>query len=274
MEKLKKLLHEPHPFRTLAKEALKRLELGSYEQRFQLGAIERPHYAYGVYNAASLAQKLGYPRISVLEFGVAGGNGLLNLEYHSREASKLFGTQIDVYGFDTGEGLPEPVDYRDLPYKWKQGFFKMDVPALKAKLKNSTLVLGDVRHTADTFFEEYKPAPIGFISYDLDFYSSTVAAMKMLEAGDEHYLPRLFCYFDDTVGTESELYNDFTGQRLAINEFNQNHETIKLSRPYYLLAKKTVEPWFHQIWICHFFNHPDYSKFVSEENQQLVLRKQ
>lgn len=274
LEKFKKLFDESHPFRTLIKEAVKRLEFGSYEQRFHFGAIERPHYGYCVCNAAVLAKRLGYDRISLLEFGVAGGNGLLNLEYHAQEVSKLLDIQIEIYGFDTGKGLPKPVDYRDLPYHWKEGFFKMDVPALQAKLKMSKLVLGDIRDTAKSFFEQYQPAPIGFIAYDFDFYSSTISALEMLESGAEHYLPRVFCYFDDTVGTEFELYNDFTGQRLAINEFNQNHEAIKLSRSYHLLAKKIVEPWFHQIWVCHFLNHGKYNKFVSVENQQLPIKNQ
>lgn len=37
----------------------------------------RPNYAYCTYHAADLARRLGIPRISVIEFGVAGGNGLL-----------------------------------------------------------------------------------------------------------------------------------------------------------------------------------------------------
>ena len=35
--------------------------------------IERPNYAYCMYNAAILAKQLGYSKISVIEFGVAGG---------------------------------------------------------------------------------------------------------------------------------------------------------------------------------------------------------
>src|SRR3989442_47546 len=46
---------------------------------------------------------LGYTRISVLEFGVAGGRGLLNLEYHAQPVESLLSIEIDVYGFDAGE---------------------------------------------------------------------------------------------------------------------------------------------------------------------------
>lgn len=145
----------------------------------------------------------------------------------------------------------------------------MDVPILRARLEKAQLVLGDLKDTSKDFFGKYDPAPIGAIAFDLDFHSSTVAALGMLGAGERYYLPRAFCYFDDTVGTSVELYNDFTGQRLAINEFNQAHTDVKLGLAYHLLAKKVVEPWYHQIWICHFFGHSRYNVFVSEEDQQL-----
>ena len=269
--KLQRLILDPYPFRTIANKVIQRFGIGSYEQRVRMGAVDRPHYGYCVYNAAVLAKKLGYKRISVLEFGVAGGNGLVNLEYHAQEASKLFSISVDTYGFDLGEGLPEPLDYRDLPYHWKKGFCKMDVPKLQARLEKAKLVLGDIRETSKDFFEKYNPAPIGAIAQDLDFYSSTVSALSMLEAGEKYYLPRVFCYFDDTIGTEVELYNDFTGERLAINEFNQAHRYIKLGLPYHLLGRKVVKPWYHQIWICHFFEHSRYNEFVSTDQSLPLL---
>jgi hypothetical protein len=247
----------------------RKIRNASYQQRLRSGAIERPAYAYCVYHAAELASKLGYSRMSAVEFGVAGGRGLLQLESHAEEVSKIFQIDIEIYGFDTGEGLPEPMDYRDLPYHWKKGFYKMDVAGLQARLKKAKLVLGDIAETSTTFFETHNPAPIGAIAYDLDFYSSTAAALKMLDAGEKYHLPRIFCYFDDMSGTEIELYNDYTGQRLAINEFNRDHADIKLSPAYHLLSRRTVEPWYHLLRICHFFKHGRYNDFISAENQQL-----
>ena len=267
--KLQNVFLDPYPLRTSIRRVIQRFRIGPYEQRLKVGAVDRPHYGYCVYNAATLAKRLGHNRMSVLEFGVAGGNGLVNLEYHAQEVSRLLSIDIDIYGFDTGEGLPEPLDYRDLPYHWKPGFFKMDIPKLKARLKKATLVLGDIRDTSRDFFERYSPAPIGAIAHDFDFYSSTATALRMLEASEEYYLPRVFCYFDDTVGSEVELYSDFAGERLAINEFNKTHDAIKLGLPYHLLGKRMVEPWYHQIWICHFFEHSRYNQFVSTESQSL-----
>ena len=270
LRKLITLILDPYPVRTLAKKIIKKFRLGSYEQRLTIGAVNCPNYGYLVYNAAYLAKKLGYNRISILEFGVAGGNGLMNLEYHSQEIRKLFGVVIDIYGFDTGEGLPEPLDYRDLPYHWKKGFYKMDVPLLRAQLKEAKLILGDIKETSKDFFENYNPAPIGAIIYDFDFYSSTVNSFNILKADERYFLPRVFCCFDDTIGTEIELYNDYSGVRLAINEFNQAHSNIKFGLPYYLLARNVVESWYHKIWICHFFKHSRYNEFVSTEDQQLL----
>jgi hypothetical protein len=69
---------------------------GSYYFRLKLGAIDRPHYGYLVYSASILAKKLGLNSVSIIEFGVAGGNGLVNLEYHAKEVSKI--TNINLYG--------------------------------------------------------------------------------------------------------------------------------------------------------------------------------
>jgi hypothetical protein len=85
-------------------------------------------------------------------------------------------------------------------------------------------------------------------------------------------MPRVFCYFDDTIGTEVELYSDFTGQRLAINEFNLHNDAIKLGFPYCLLNGEITDAWRHQIWVAHLFQHPDYNTFVSDVAQQLPFQ--
>ena len=265
---LVRAFEEPRPARRAALAMIRALGRGSYDFRVRIGAVARPPYTYCVYHAASLASRLGVSRISVVEFGVAAGRGLLNLEHHAREASRRFSVGIEVYGFDTGAGLPEPIDYRDLPYHWRKGFFRMDEERLRASLREAKLVLGDLSATAPTVFHGHKPAPIGAIAYDLDFYSSTVTALKMLEAGDGNYLPRVYCYLDDIIGSEVELYNDFSGVRLAVDEFNREHPSIKMSPAYHFLSRPLPEPWHHQIRICHFLKHPRYNDFVSESDQE------
>ena len=269
---LKSLILDPYPNRTIALRFMQEFKLGDYSSRLRHGLVERPHYGYCVFNGALLAKKLGHRRISVLEFGVAGGRGLLSLEYHAREISRALEIEIDIYGFDTGRGLPAPQDYRDLPYHWKEGFYAMDVELLKTKLEKAQLVIGDARETAEKFCAEYEPAPIAAVMHDLDLYSATAAALKMFDAPEKYFLPRIFCYFDDIVGSATELYNDYTGERLAINEFNRTHDTKKLAAPYHFLTERIRETWHNQIFIYHDFKHSRYNDFVSDARQQLPLQ--
>ena len=132
-------------------------------------------------------------------------------------------------------------------------------------------MLGNVRTTVASFIDTFQPAPIGGVSYDLDFYSSTMDALKLFDVQDEFILPRVFCYFDDVMGGEIQLYSDYTGERAAILDFNATHKDRKLSQAYYL--QPSVQPWHHQIWILHNFNHRDYEKFIGQENLQLKLRE-
>ena len=255
----------------LSKEIAKRFKLFPYETRIEYSAIDRPHYGYCVLQAAKLAKKLGHKSVSVIEFGVAGGNGLLNLEMHAAEVGKLTDIDIQIFGFDTGQGLPPPQGYRDLPYHWRQGFFAMDTDMLRARLTRSQLVLGRIAESLPHFVRDYKPAPIGAILLDLDYYSSTRDAIKLFELHRSNLLPRAFIYLDDIIGDEIALFSEYTGQLLAINEFNARHESQKICKTTHLTANPYPETWHHQIYIYHDFESPDYCRFVSEEVQQLPL---
>lgn len=242
-----------------------------YSWRVKFNLLDREHYSYCIFHACNLAKKLGLKSVSIIEFGVASGNGLRYIEYVSSKFEKIFGLKIEIYGFDKGDGLPEPVDFRDLPYHWKSGFFKMDKNKLNKKLNRSTLIIGDINETAESFFEDYSPAPIGAVFHDFDFYSSTKTSLNLF-CNTEYFLPRVFNYFDDTIGSEIELYNDYSGERLAINEFNNENKLVKFSPAYHLITKKYNLEWPHKIWITHFFDHSLYNKFISSENQQISMQ--
>ena len=166
---------------------------------------------------------------------------------------------------------PAAVDYRDLLYVLKPGFYKMDIPALKARLKRAELVLGDVSGTVSGFLSKYNPAPIGAVVHDMDFYSSTVTGLKLFDSDPARFLPRVLCYFDDTNGHAEELFGDYTGERLAIHDFNESHTKAKLSPLYWLRAVPAAPQWHHQVWSLHLFDHVDYNKFVTDDNLQLPI---
>lgn len=218
----------------------------------------RANYRWGLLSAAFVARELGYKRISALEFGVAGGNGLVRMEALAAEAERFSGVAIDVYGFDTGAGLTKPQDYRDLPQLWKEGDFSMDVPLLRSRLKKASLELGPVAETVPAFLKK-APAPVGFISFDLDLYSSTMDAFGILEAETDRLLPRVVCYFDDIIGYS---HSDFTGERLAIQDFNRRHEMRKISPIYGLRPVLGINSaWVEMMYMFHDFQHPRYNDF-------------
>ena len=262
---------EPIPARFHVLRALNRRFgfVRSYRRKLDYGMIERPYYGHCMLHAALLARKLGHRRISSIEFGVAGGNGLVAMERHAEAVQAETGVEVAVYGFDTGKGMPPPQDYRDMPYMWQPGYFAMDVPKLQARLSSAKLILGDVAETLRDFAEREKPPPVGFISFDLDYYSSTVTALKILEADHRGLLPRIACYFDDMVGDVDWAYNEFTGELLAIKDFNAAHEHIKVAPVNGLRFWGTRIPqyWHEQIFVAHLFTHPDYSKPTSELTQ-------
>ena len=154
-----------------------RFPIGSVQTRVNYGIFPYPHYAYGVYWSSVLAARLKIPRITVIEMGVAGGRGLVALERASIQIEKALGIRIDVVGFDSGEGMPAPLDYRDLPHMWGEGFYKMEPDKLRARLSRADLVLGAVRDSIPNWLQQKQQSPIGFVSFDLDYYSSTKTAL-------------------------------------------------------------------------------------------------
>jgi hypothetical protein len=244
----------------------RRYPVGSFDLRCRLDIFDRPQYAYGVQQGAALARGLGLSAISVVEFGVAGGRGLIELEEIARMVSESTGLRVDVYGFDRGEGLPEVSDYRDLPYTWRKGFFRMDVDALKAKLQDAKLVLGDIAETIPRFVTEYQPAPLAFASIDVDYYSSTVDALRIFDLEPQWLLPRVMCYFDDTVGEDHVLQNKYVGELLAIEEFNASHPRQKVVAVHGLATKRDIPaPWNDSMFAMHMFDHPNYGTYVGPD---------
>lgn len=221
---LSRLTSEP-PFRLVSKLVVKTLPV-SLETKALWDGAERPQYLFGVLSAVAQAKREAKDSISVIEFGVAEGYGLLQLESHASAVAKETGIRIDVYGFDSGAGLPETCgDYRDHPDVWQPGDFQMDFDGLQQQLSKSTkLVLGNVGETVP--LQEFA-SPIGFISFDLDFYSSTALALRLFSRKDVSFLNRVGAYFDDT----NEAYNHrFAGERLAIEEFNRTSDSFRIDR--------------------------------------------
>jgi hypothetical protein len=82
----------------------------------------------------------------------------------------------------------------------------------------------------------------------------------------------VYCYFDDIVGDIDMAINQYTGELLAIREFNGSHEDIKLARVRGLrFLGQVPRLWHEQVFVAHLFAHPDYCRPIKPEAAQLPL---
>jgi hypothetical protein len=136
----------------------------------------------------------------------------------------------------------------------------MGVERLRARLTRTELVLGDVADTVAPFLAR-RPPPVSFISFDLDLYSATVQALRLLEGDVEVLLPRVHCYFDDITGF---TYGELNGERLAIREFNERNALRKISAFYglghYVPARCAMDLWVEKMHLAHVLDHPFYGE--------------
>ena len=171
------------------------------------------------------------------------------MEFHAEAISEMLGINIDVYGFDSGKGLPQKnAGYKDMTHFWPAKSFGMDETLLKSNLKKAKLIIGDIASEIETFLD-VGVAPIGCMLIDVDYYSSTLPILNFLNNDDIFFMPRIYMYFDD-VFPEYE----FQGESLAIKEFNQRSRDMKISPEniVYLDYRMKTK-------ICSRFKHPKYN---------------
>ena len=234
--------------------------------------IDRPHYRFCANLAGKQAERLGINRISLIEFGVAGGSGLVALEKHVSRLEEKYDVTYEIYGFDTGEGLPEPENHADFPYYWDRAHYDMDVELLRSELDRSTLVLGDVKETIPSFVSDYDPAPIGAIYVDLDYYSSTRDALEILNVEDSNILPRVPIYFDDILGGQNlRMTIPEIGESKAIEEYNKSSKQEKIGKLQFSRShSEKIRP--KRQFAYHRFKHKMYTEYIGKGDRQLPLR--
>jgi hypothetical protein len=228
-----------------------------FRTRENYGRVTRPNYVYGMLRAADIAKYFGRKRVTVIEFGVASGHGLLNMIGVAPEIEKETGIELRIVGFDTGQGLPSIQGYKDHPELWHPGDFAMqDRDALMQKLGGrAEIVWGDIADTIGPFIDRVESsAPLGFISIDVDIYSGTKAALQCLVSQPDKYNPAISMYFDD-VGFF--FANDWAGELAAISEFNSEHDLRKIGHDRSLPGTRPVkaENWYQSMYVCHILDH-------------------
>lgn len=245
---------------------------GSYRSKVAFDLMVRQQYAFPLLFAADEAKKLGLSKIVVLEFGVAAGAGLMNLCELAERTEAETGVAIEVVGFDTGTGMPPAIDYRDMPEYFQEGDFPMDFEALRQALPpRARLVIGPIEETIPDFLATVtESAPIGFVSVDVDYYSSAVQTLPILTGRPEQYLPIVPVYLDD-VGMDGA--NPWNGELLAVSEFNATQEFRKIA-PFTLLRSKRIcknAQWIDRMYAAHIHDHATRTPATAKRAQKALI---
>lgn len=231
--------------------------LGNLRRKIDFDLVLRKQHAYAILNLADQAKSLGYETATIIEFGVASGAGLLNLQRLAARITKATNIRFDIYGFDTGQGMPPPRSYKDHPELYQAGDFPMVFDALAKNLDSNTrLIIGPLAETIVEFSSrDFSNAPIGFISIDVDYYSSSVEALKVLQMEANNLFPRIIVWLDD-IGNLS--HNTRCGELAAIFEFSEQHPMRPIEKHPSLRNHRIFKnaPWIDHIYQCHVLDHP------------------
>jgi hypothetical protein len=233
---------------------------GSYRTKVIFDLIPRQQYAYGVLRAADLAANSGLKAVTIVEFGVAEGTGLMNLCRIGQKVTITTGIEFDIVGFDGGVGMPPPKDYRDHPDLYQEGDFRMiDKDRLQKVLpSNARIIFGQFKETVPAFTESLTPKrPLGFVVLDVDYYSSAVVALEVLSHPDPtKYLSLPVVYVDNI---RDPRHNEWCGELLAVREFNNSQPMRKLARDTFLRSRRVFKNaiWLDQVFLLHVLDHPE-----------------
>jgi hypothetical protein len=234
--------------------------VGSTRAKAAFDVLVRQQHAYGLLDAADAARERGLRRVTVVELGVGGGAGLLNICELAGRISRATEIEFDIVGFDTGAGLPPPSDHRDHPELYAAGSFPHEREELQRALPaNARIVYGDLRDTVDEFAASLTPeAPLGFATLDVDYYSSSKHALRVFLGEASCYLPAVCVYVDDV---HERTHTRFAGELLAIDEFNEEHELRKLDLDRSLAYSRVFKhaEWLQHMYRLHVFDHPERS---------------
>ena len=220
---------------------------GTLRAKIAFDLVLRHHHSYAILAQADYAREMGIKTVTLIEFGVAAGAGLLNICEIARKVTAVTGVEFKIYGFDTGKGMPPPESYRDHPDLYSTGDFPMNHEALVKRLPaNAQLILGELKETVAQFVAKLSAnEPVGFVSVDVDYYSSTRDALTIFDSTPDKYLPRVIIYLDDV---ESPAHNSWCGELYAVHEFNEKHERRKIEPHTFLRGTRIFK---NARWIDH-----------------------
>src|SRR5688500_4640085 len=85
------------PFRVITRAIIRRFPC-SMRTKAHFDAVDRPQYLFGLLAAVDEAKSEGIDAICAIEFGVAAGKGLLELQSYAQRIAREERIRIEVFG--------------------------------------------------------------------------------------------------------------------------------------------------------------------------------
>lgn len=245
------------------------LIFGSFIKKIDYDLVPRQPYAFGLKTAFIEAKSIDIKKIIIIEFGVASGAGLFNLAQIAKRLSAEYSVDYEIIGFDTGKGMPQPIDYRDHPEKY--GF--EDFPPLglsPEELPEKTrLIIGDIASSLPEYKKQLdEDSRIAFVSIDVDYYSSTKDCLSIFTGLQSNYLPKVVVYLDDVNNID---HNQYCGELLAISEFNSKDSPRKICKMTQLRNWRIFKNalWLDQMYFSHILDS-DYRRSEFQRKREIT----
>ena len=131
--------------------------------------------------------------------------------------------------------------------------------------KNTEVIYGEISSSLEKIKGKLDyNRKLGFVSVDVDYYSSTLDCLKVFELEADCYLSKVTVYFDDVNNID---HNEFCGELLAIKEFNQLDIPRKLAKYNQLKNWRIFKNalWLDQMYFCHIFDSDLRSRIQNRE---------
>jgi hypothetical protein len=99
----------------------------------------------------------------------------------------------------------------------------------------------------------------------MDYYTSTKNFLDLISFYKDRFAPRVYLYFDDIFCTNHHI-NEFNGELLAIKEFNEENQNIKIGKSIDSSSDFKFPIAREKLFIMNNFNHKDF--FVNINSQK------
>jgi len=189
--------------------------------------IEGDYYEFGLYRGASFAcayHELTHARRSMLAYHQAKG----------LPVPKDLVNSTRFYGFDSFEGLPEPLNLDKLPSHWEIGQFRCSYDEFLSNISRAGVDLSEVHIIQGLFSSTLNPgvkktylmSKASIVHVDCDLYESTLDVLEFIR---DLLVDGSVIIFDDWFGFKG---NPSYGEQRAFREWSEKYGVLssELSR--------------------------------------------